>query len=248
MNRASHLRGVRGARLLLSGGLVVLAFSGCASVPNPDARDPFESFNRGVYSFNEGLDKAVLKPVATVYKNVTPPLVRTGVGNFLGNLEDAWSFVNSVLQGKLRAAVDNFFRVGVNTTFGLFGVLDVAGEMQIDRHAEDFGQTLGAWGVGPGPYLVLPLFGPSSVRDAAALPVDWSGDIVSHVNDIAVRNSLRVLNVVDTRASLLGVSESLSEVAFDKYSFSRDAFLQRRRNAVYDGDPPELDPVTDPKN
>lgn len=247
MNRTSRSHALRGARRLLAGGLVVLAFSGCASVPNPDARDPFEPFNRGVYSFNEGLDEALLKPVATVYKEITPPLVRTGVGNFLGNLEDAWSFVNSLLQGKLRHAVDNFFRFGVNSTFGLFGVLDVAGEMQIDRHAEDFGQTLGTWGFGPGPYLVLPVFGPSSIRDAAALPVDWNGDIVSHVNDIAVRNSLRVLNVIDTRAALLGVSESLDEVAFDKYSFARDAFLQRRRNAVYDGDPPELDSVTDPQ-
>lgn len=248
MNRASRSRAVRRARRLLSGGLVVLAFGGCASVPQPDARDPFEPFNRGVYAFNQGLDEAVLKPVATVYKEVTPPLVRTGVGNFLGNLEDAWSAVNSLLQGKLRHAVDNFFRFGVNSTFGLFGVLDVAGEMQIDRHAEDFGQTLGKWGFGPGPYLVLPVLGPSSIRDAAALPVDWNGDIVSHVNDVATRNSLRVLNLIDTRASLLGVSESLDEVAFDRYSFSRDAFLQRRRNAVYDGDPPELDSVTDPKN
>lgn len=247
MNRTSRSRTVHSARNLLSGGLVVLAISGCASVPNPDPRDPFEPFNRGVFSFNQGLDNAVLKPVATVYKQITPPLVRTGVGNFLGNMEDAWSFVNSLLQGKLRDAVDNFFRVGVNTTFGLFGVLDVAGEMQIDRHSEDFGQTLGAWGFGPGPYLVLPVFGPSSIRDAAALPVDWNGDIVSHVNDIAARNSLRVLNVIDTRASLLGVSESLDEVAFDKYSFARDAFLQRRRNAVYDGDPPDQDSGTNPR-
>lgn len=247
MNRMSRSRTLRSARNLLLGGLVVLAVGGCASVANPDPRDPFESVNRGVFSFNQGLDNAVLKPVATVYKQITPPLVRTGVGNFLGNLEDAWSFVNSLLQGKLRPAVDNFFRVGVNTTFGLFGLLDVAGEMQIDRHSEDFGQTLGAWGFGPGPYLVLPVFGPSSVRDTVALPVDWKGDIVSHVNDIGARNSLRVLNVIDTRASLLDVSESLNEVAFDKYSFARDAFLQRRRNAVYDGDPPDLDSGQNPQ-
>ncbi len=244
MNRTSRWSAMGRARGLVCGGLLVLACGGCATVTHPDPRDPFEPFNRGVYAFNEGLDAAVFKPVATVYKQVTPPLVRTGVGNFFGNLEDAWSFVNSLFQGKLRHAVDNFFRVGVNTTFGLFGVLDVAGEMQIDRHSEDFGQTLGVWGFGPGPYLVLPLLGPSSVRDALALPVDWRGNIVSHVDDIPTRNSLWVLNVIDTRASLLDVTESLDEVAFDKYSFTRDAVLQRRRNAVYDGDPPELDPVT----
>lgn len=239
-------RVVRHVWRLLTVGLLLAACHGCASVPNPDPRDPFEPFNRGVHVFNEGLDEAVFKPVATVYKEVTPRLVRTGVGNFLGNLDDAWSFVNSLLQGKLRHAMDNFFRFGVNTTFGLFGVLDVAGEMQIERHSEDFGQTLGRWGFGPGPYLVLPFFGPSDIRDAVALRVDSNGDIISHVDDISTRNSLRVLNVIDTRANLLGLSSSLDEVALDKYSFTRDAFLQRRRNAVYDGDPPELDSVTDP--
>jgi len=214
------------------------------TLANPDPRDPLESFNRGVFVFNEGLDDAIFKPAATVYRDITPQLVRTGVGNFLGNLDDAWSFVNSALQGKLRHALDNFFRFGVNSTMGLFGILDVASEMQIARHSEDFGQTLGRWGVGSGAYLVLPFFGPSTIRDAIALPVDSNGDLVSHVDDIATRNGLRVLNVIDTRASLLGLSSSLDEVAFDKYSFARDAFLQRRRNAIYDGDPPDVDPVT----
>jgi phospholipid-binding lipoprotein MlaA len=135
-------------------------------------------------------------------------------------------------------------RFGVNTTFGLFGVLDVASEMQIDRHSEDFGQTLGAWGFGPGAYLVLPVFGPSTFRDTAALPVDFSGDLASRAGDVPTRNSLRALNVIDTRASLLGLSSALDDVALDKYSFARDAFLQRRRNAVYDGNPPDIDPVT----
>ena len=135
-------------------------------------------------------------------------------------------------------------RFGVNTTFGLFGLLDVASEMQIDRHSEDFGQTLGAWGVGPGAYLVLPMFGPSTFRDAAALPVDFNGDLAARAHDIPTRNALRVLNLIDTRAGLLGVSSALDDVALDKYSFARDAFLQRRRNAVYDGNPPETDSVT----
>jgi len=236
----------RSVRRWVSLGLVLATCHGCASVPNPDPRDPLESFNRGVFTFNEGLDQAVFKPVATVYRDVTPRLVRAGVGNFLGNLDDAWSSVNSMLQGKLRHAMGNFFRFGVNSTIGIFGVFDVASEMQIQRHAEDFGQTLGRWGVGSGAYLVLPLFGPSTVRDAVALPVDSNGDLISHMDSIATRNGLRVLNVIDTRAGLLGVSSALDEVALDKYSFSRDAFLQRRRNAVYDGDPPEMDSVTDP--
>jgi phospholipid-binding lipoprotein MlaA len=179
-----------------------------------------------------------------VYRDVTPQLVRTGVGNFLGNLDDAWSSVNSALQGKLRHALDNFFRFGVNSTMGLFGILDVASEMQIERHSEDFGQTMGFWGAGSGAYLVLPFFGPSTIRDAIALPVDSNGDLISRVDDVATHNGLRLLNVIDTRAGLLGLSSSLNEVAFDKYSFTRDAFLQRRLNAIHDGDVPETDPVT----
>lgn len=246
MSRLARFGSRYNARHLLAGGVAMLVLTGCASVSNPDPRDPFESFNRGVYAFNERLDEAVLKPVATAYKQITPPLVRTGVGNFLGNLEDGWSSVNSLLQGKLRHAVDNFFRFGVNSTFGLFGVLDVANEMQIDRHAEDFGQTLGVWGFGPGPYLMLPALGSSSVRDTVALPLDWRGNLAAYVHPVAARNSVFVINLVDTRASLLTVSSSLDEVALDKYSFIRDAFLQRRRNAVFDGDPPEADDSTEP--
>jgi phospholipid-binding lipoprotein MlaA len=236
---------IRHARRWMVAGLVLLACHGCATVPSPDPRDPIEGFNRGVYAFNEGLDAAVFKPAATVYRDVTPVLVRRGVGNFLSNLDDAWSFVNNLLQFKGRNAMDNFFRFGVNSTMGLLGIFDVASEMQIERHSEDFGQTLGRWGVGPGPYLVLPFFGPSTFRDAVALPVDMTGDIVSYTSHIPTRNTLRVINVLDTRAGLLGVTSSLDEVALDKYSFTRDAFLQRRRNAVYDGDPPEEDSVTD---
>lgn len=232
------------ARRLLALGLVLMACQGCATVQTPDPRDPIESFNRGVFAFNEGVDKALLKPAATVYLNVTPQLVRTGVGNFLGNLDDAWSSVNSLLQFKLRHAVDNFMRFGVNSTFGLFGVFDVASEMMIDRHSEDFGQTLGSWGFDTGAYLVLPIFGPSTLRDTVAMPVDFGGDLASRAGDIRTRNSLRVLNVLDTRAGLLGLSSALDDVALDKYSFARDAYLQRRRNAVYDGNPPETDPVT----
>ena len=226
---------------VLFGVMMLATVSGCATRMNADARDPWESFNRGVFSFNDAADKAIFKPVATVYRDVTPALVRTGVGNFFGNLDDAWSFVNSLLQLKIVAAVDNFMRFNVNTVMGIGGIFDVASEMRIERHREDFGQTLGRWGVGPGPYIVLPLLGPSTLRDTVALPVDFKGDIAANLSHVPTRNTLKVLDQLDTRASLLSVSNSLDEVALDKYSFTRDAFLQRRNNAIFDGNPPEDD-------
>ena len=168
-----------------------------------------------------------------------PAFVRAGVGNFFNNLEDAWSFVNNLLQLKGVAAADSFMRVSVNTVMGIGGVLDIASEARIERHQEDFGQTLGWWGVPPGPYLVLPLFGPSTLRDAVAMPVDVKGSVVSNVNERSTRSALRVLDLLDVRTGLLSVSTALDEVALDKYSFARDAFLQRRRNAVFDGEPPD---------
>lgn len=229
------------ARQALLAGLVVATCSGCATRPDANPRDPLEPFNRGVYAFNADVDRVIFAPVATVYRDVTPRLVRTGVSNFFGNLEDAWSFVNSALQAKPRPAMDNFFRVAVNSFFGLGGVFDVAREMGIERQREDFGQTLGRWGVATGPYLVLPFLGSSTVRDTVALPVDGWGDLVQGVNHIPTRNSLKVLDLIDTRASLLSVSTALGEVALDPYSFTREAYLQRRANAVFDGNPPEVD-------
>lgn len=208
-------------------GLLVLALlQGCAIGPNP--RDPFEPFNRGVTRFNDGLDQAIVKPVAQAYQNTVPSPVRTGVNNFFGNLSDVWSFVNNVLQAKPQAAVDSFMRVSVNTLIGLGGVLDWATPMGIERHSEDFGKTLGHWGVSTGPYLVLPVLGPSTLRDAAARVVDAKGDLVLQVNDVPVRNSLYVLRAVDLRANLLRAGEVLDQAALDKYSFTRDAYLQRR--------------------
>jgi phospholipid-binding lipoprotein MlaA len=213
--------------------------TGCATGPNANPDDPLEPFNRQVTSFNDALDNAVLKPVATAYRDALPSPVRKGVSNFFGNLADVWSFVNSVAQFKLQNSAETFIRVNVNTFFGLGGLLDIATEAGIDRHSEDFGQTLGRWGVGSGPYLVLPFFGPSTVRDTAALPVDFVyGSAVGYVSNVPLRNSLRGLRVIDTRAKLLSVSELLEGAALDKYSFTRDAFLQRRRNEVYDGNPP----------
>lgn len=229
---------LRSARLASALVLALLA-SGCATGPNANPRDPLEPLNRGVYSFNDAVDRAVVKPVATAYRDVLPQPVRTGVSNFFANLQDAWSGVNNALQLKPRESVESFMRFGVNTVFGLVGLLDIASEMRIDRHTEDFGQTLGYWGVGAGPYLVLPLLGPSTVRDTAALPVDAQGNLLSNVSDVPARNSATAVNLVDRRARLLEASKMLDQVALDPYTFSRDAFLQRRRNQVYDGNPPD---------
>ena len=213
--------------------VVLLALlQGCAAVPNPTPRDPWEPFNRGVQRFNDTLDEAVVKPVAQAYQKVTPRPVRTGVNNFFGNIADAWSFVNNVLQLKPLESVESVMRVGVNTIFGLGGVLDVASEMQIEKHREDFGQTLGYWGVPTGPYVVLPVLGPSTVRDSLALVVDSQGELVSRVADVSLRNSLFALRAVDLRAGLLRAGSFLDDAALDKYSFTRDAYLQRRRGLV----------------
>jgi len=207
--------------------LVALALlQGCATGPNP--RDPFEPYNRSVSRFNEGLDEAIVKPVALAYKGVVPSPVRTGVSNFFANLSDVWTFANNVLQAKPQAAADSFMRVGINTLIGLGGVLDWATEMGIERHREDFGKTLGHWGVASGPYLVLPLLGSSTVRDAAALLVDAQGDLVMQVDNVAIRNSLYLLRAVDLRTNLLRAGEVLDQAALDKYSFTRDAYLQQR--------------------
>ncbi|MFT3778153.1 MAG: VacJ family lipoprotein [Ottowia sp.] len=218
-------------------GAALLA--GCATVANPDPRDPWEGYNRSMTKFNDAVDDAVIKPVATVYKEVLPQPVRTGVGNFLGNLGDAWSFVNSVLQAKPEAALSSFWRVVVNTTLGLGGVLDPAAEMRLERHREDFGQTLGYWGVPPGPYFVLPFLGSSTLRDTAALPVDWYGHPIGHVNDVSLRNSLRALQIIHLRSQLLEAGELFEAAALDPYTFRRDAYFQKRRNDIYDGNPPQ---------
>lgn len=223
--------------------LTVVFLAGCATGPHADPRDPLEPLNRGVYQFNDAVDTAVIAPVASAYRNVTPPLVRRGIGNFFGNLQDAWSFVNNALQLKGQAASDSLTRFGVNTFFGLGGLLDVATEMGIERHTKDFGHTLGYWGVGAGPYIVLPLFGPSTLRDTMALPVDMQGDIASNISHVPTRNVVTTVRLVDKRARLLDATAMLEEIALDKYTFTRDAHLQRRRSAVYDGTPPEEETV-----
>jgi phospholipid-binding lipoprotein MlaA len=213
-------------------GLVLLVLQGCASAPNANPRDPWESFNRQVHGFNEGLDEAVVKPVAIAYQDVTPSFLRTGVTNFFGNLSDVWSLVNNVLQLKPKESAETLARVGVNTTIGLAGVLDVATQLNLQKHNEDFGQTLGHWGVPTGPYLVLPLMGPSTLRDTAALPVNWQGNLIGRLDDSTLRHSLTALRVVDLRAGLLLTGRMIDSASLDKYSFTRDAYLQRRRSLI----------------
>ncbi|MBZ0093546.1 MAG: VacJ family lipoprotein [Sulfuricellaceae bacterium] len=224
-----------------TGKLFALAFcagllSGCAT--NGDPRDPLEPLNRGIYQFNQSVDKTVLKPVATGYQEVLPQPVRTAVGNFFSNLDDVSVLLNDLLQFKLQRAISDFSRVVWNSTAGLIGLIDVATPMGLEKHNEDFGQTLGYWGVGDGPFLVLPLLGSSDLRDTAALFVDSKADIVYQQSNMAARNSEVTLRAVQERSVLLGAERTLEEAALDPYAFRRDGYLQKRRSLIYDGNPP----------
>ena len=213
-------------------GLVVVLAQGCATGPNANPADPLESFNRTVFDLNDGLDRAIFKPVAMAYKEVTPSPVRTGVNNFFNNIADVWSVVNNALQFKPKETLETGMRVAFNTVFGFAGVLDIGTEMGLARNRQDFGQTLGYWGIEPGPYVVLPFFGPSSVRDTVGTVVDSSVDLVNNTKNVPTRNSLIGLRVVDTRAQFLGATDVLDQAALDKYSFTRDLYLQRRANSI----------------
>ena len=241
---AGHVARTRGFMGALLVGLSLL--TGCASGPNANPQDPLEPFNRSVYQFNDAVDSAVLKPVATAYRDVTPKLVRQGVRNFFENLQDAWSAVNSALQLNGPATSDNFGRFIVNSFIGIGGLFDVASDLGIQKQPKDFGLTLGHWGVGPGPYVVLPLLGPSTLRDTAALPVNTQGDMVRGLTDVPTRNTAMAVRIIDQREGLLQATEMLEKIALDKYTFVRDAHLQRRRNAVYDGNPPDEEDYSSP--
>ncbi len=210
--------------------------------PTPSLADPWEPFNRKVFAFNEGLDRAVLKPVATTYQRHTPNVVQAGVGNFVSNLRDVWSAVNLFLQFKPRAGLEMSARVLLNSTLGIYGLIDLATPAGLDRQTEDLGQTLGRWGVGSGPYLVLPVLGPSTLRDTTAYLVgDRRGDVLGELNPVSHRNAAIGLRVVDQRARLLSAGNTVDAIALDRYGFVRDAYLQRRRYQVYDGNPPQDD-------
>jgi len=221
--------------------LCVSALGGCAGGAPLVAHDPLEPLNRQVFKFNDALDAAIVKPVAIAYRDHTPTPLRQGIGNVFNNLQDSWSVVNNLLQLKMVYAYDSLARVAINTLVGVAGVVDVASEMGIERHTQDFGHTLGVWGVPPGPYLVLPILGPSSLRDAVALSVDWQGDPLGQLSNESVRNAALLLRGLDTRAGLLKATSMLEEAALDRYTFARDAFLQNRRNNIFDGNPPQDD-------
>ncbi|MSQ72053.1 MAG: VacJ family lipoprotein [Betaproteobacteria bacterium] len=221
-----------GVVLLLAGSL-----AGCATTHSNPA-DPLESFNRAMFSFNDTIDTAVLKPVAEGYRAALPGFVRLGVTNFFSNLQDLWIAVNNLLQGKVTDAVGDTARFIFNSTIGMFGLLDVSSDFGLAKHNEDFGQTLGRWGADTGPYLVLPIFGPSTVRDAAGLLLDFQADVVAQTRHVPTRNTTLVVRAVSARTDLLDTTSVVEEAALDKYSFVRDAWLQRRLNLVYDGDPP----------
>ncbi|MBI2317911.1 MAG: VacJ family lipoprotein [Betaproteobacteria bacterium] len=221
-----------GAALLIAG-----AAAGCATTgENP--RDPLEPINRAIFGFNEGVDKAVLKPVAEGYRAVLPGIVRAGVTNFFANLEDVWIGINNLLQGKVEQGLGDVMRVAINSTFGLLGLIDVATDAGLEKHNEDFGQTLGRWGFGSGPYLVLPFFGPSSLRDGIGGMFDVQADLVVNIDHVRTRNTTFAVRTADRRANLLDASQVLEEAALDKYTFTRESYLQRRRSQIYDGSPP----------
>jgi len=215
---------------------LVLLVGGCATTG--DAVDPFEPYNRAVFRFNERLDKAVLEPSAKAYRAVLPAPIRKGIGNVFANVGDVKVAVNNALQGKFATAYSDFGRIIINSTLGMLGLFDIASAAGVEKHNEDFGQTLGVWGMGSGPFIMLPLFGPSNGRDVVGFTVDIFTDPVTYIDSTGVRYGVRALRVLDKRAELLEASTILHETALDPYLFVRDGYLQRRRNLIYDGNPP----------
>lgn len=229
--------------------LALAALAGCASGPNADPRDPLEPWNRAVYRFNDKVDQVVAQPVARAYRRVVPGGIRDRVRNFFANLADPFIGVNSFLQGKPEDGITDWARFVFNSTFGLLGIHDVATEFGLEKHNEDFGQTFGRWGAGTGPYLVLPFLGSSNLRDGVGTALDLYTDPLNYVRPDEVEYSLWALRLTQTRADLLDASRILEEASLDKYTFQRDAYLQRRRSLVYDGRPPRerLDDEDDEK-
>lgn len=216
--------------------ILALSITGCATQGNSD---PLEGMNRGIYKFNDVADRAVMKPVATAYKYITPSPVRTSVNNFFANIGTFISTINNLLQFKFSNAFSEAGRFVINTTFGIGGLIDLASKDNIPKFKEDFGQTLGYWGVGNGAYLVLPILGPSTLRDTSGLVVDSLGfDPIGYLHDsdhVAESNILRGVQIIDKRAELLPASDLLDSASLDPYAFMRDAYLQRRASQVQDG-------------
>jgi phospholipid-binding lipoprotein MlaA len=206
--------------------------AGCATGPNQ--RDPYEKFNRQMFKFNDAVDRVALKPAATAYKTVLPTFVQTGVSNFFGNLSDLWTGANNLMQGKGADGLSDLTRFALNSTLGLGGLLDIGSEAGLQKHNEDFGQTMGAWGVESGPYLMLPLLGPSTVRDTVGIPFDIAADPWAYKEPVLWRNVGTAVRAVDQRAAVLDASNLMEEAALDRYEFIRDGFLQRRQSKITD--------------
>ena len=229
------------------GGIVaaIALLGGCATAKDP--RDPFEPVNRAIYRFNETVDTAVMEPTAKLYRFAVPTFVRSSVGNVVSNAGEVRNVLNNSLQGKFTTAYSTFGRLAINSTLGLLGLFDVASEAGIEKRPEDFGQTLGVWGVSDGPFMMLPLFGPSSVRDTVAWPADIYVDPFGYVDPTRARNQIWAGRMVHKRSELLDAKKVMESAALDEYQFVRDAYLQRRRNLVYDGKPPpDKDPMVKP--
>lgn len=232
----------RCAKLLSVAVLFVVA--GCANLPAghvADARDPWERYNRAVFKFNDNIDRAVVKPVAEIYRDVVPQPIQNGFSNFIGNLRDVVITAHQLLQGKPSDAGVSAGRFLVNTTIGVLGLGDPASDMGLQKANEDFGQTFGRWGVEPGPYFVLPLLGPSTIRDTFGTMADFKFGLIGVVfEQSTTRDIVYGLTVIDRRKDLLGAESTIEALSFDRYSGVRDAWLAHRRNLVYDGDPPPL--------
>jgi len=214
----------------------IFILTGCSSAKNPN--DPFEPFNRGMYKFNDAVDKAVIKPVAKGYDTVMPTAGKVMVTNFFSNLDDVIVTANDLLQFKFEQALSDGLRFVVNTTIGVLGLIDVASKTGLVKHHEDFGQTLGKWGIGNGPYLVLPILGPSTLRDGIGLYADSFENPTNQIDHIPTRNQVYIADGIQIRAGLLDKEEVIDEAVIDRYEFLRDAYLQHRRSLVYDGNPP----------
>ncbi|MGJ7497998.1 MlaA family lipoprotein [Variovorax sp. RT4R15] len=237
VTRDAHRAGATRVAALV-GLLASALLAGCATALQPD---PIEPWNRGVFDFNEAVDGAVVAPVARGYVKVVPQVVRTGVRNFFANPQDIGSAINLLLQGRPKDALSDVARVVTNSTLGVLGLIDVATPLGLERHGEDFGQTLGRWGAGPGAYIVWPILGPSTVRDTAGIPVEMLLAPQAFVANADARAGLSVLQLTGKRAELLPATEMLDSIALDKYLFVRDAYLQRRRGLVQDGQAPQHD-------
>jgi phospholipid-binding lipoprotein MlaA len=232
MNRHGSLFRCLGLLLAAAGALL----AGCAAAPNKD--DPLEPWNRAMYEVHQVVDGGVVKPIAQAYVAVTPEPIRTGVSNFFGNIDDLFTGINNVLEGRGDQAGDDFGRVLLNSTFGMGGILDLASMMGITKDKKDFGITFGKWGAPPGPYLFVPLFGPTTVRDGTGTLVRLFIGPVGYIPNVALRNSIYGVGYVDTRAQALSAESVLDTAAIDRYRFLRNAYLKARRYQVYDGKPP----------